>query len=311
VRGPAPSVRPSPRQRGPSHRTGRGRRWCHQPRRARTPGAPTRPTARPFHTMLLGYPAQLGERVLLVVAVQHHQHALDHIDGGMGLQRLPQLLRFRAQLQPETELGKMINRPGAHPLTNGSFRRGELLHPVPHWPPRGPGLGGRPTSIRPGGLQAAQRRRASLRQAPRHPSRGHPLREFVYKGTIDVATIRIWLRDPTLNHPHGTRPNQGPGQDPGTATAVAVGAPGRASAGSAADPVPGQESVWDREEKPWHILLQLAMRLPDPPADAPLNDGGHSRIHLPRLLTPGEPRRQVDDHRSAPTVTDNRWTLPR
>ena len=30
-------------------------------------------------------------------------------------------------------------------------------------------------------------------------SRGRPLREFVYKGTIDVATIRIWLRDPTLS----------------------------------------------------------------------------------------------------------------
>lgn len=29
-------------------------------------------------------------------------------------------------------------------------------------------------------------------------------REFVYKGTIDVATIRIWLRDPTLNHPRDT-----------------------------------------------------------------------------------------------------------
>ena len=35
-------------------------------------------------------------------------------------------------------------------------------------------------------------------------SRGRPLREFVYKGTIDVATIRIWLRDPTLTHPRDT-----------------------------------------------------------------------------------------------------------
>ncbi len=29
-------------------------------------------------------------------------------------------------------------------------------------------------------------------------------REFVYKGTIDVATIRIWLRDPVHNYPRDT-----------------------------------------------------------------------------------------------------------
>jgi len=29
-------------------------------------------------------------------------------------------------------------------------------------------------------------------------------REFVYRGTIDVATIRIWLRDPVKHHPRDT-----------------------------------------------------------------------------------------------------------
>jgi transposase len=29
-------------------------------------------------------------------------------------------------------------------------------------------------------------------------------REFVYKGTIDVATIRIWLRDPVRHHSRDT-----------------------------------------------------------------------------------------------------------
>jgi len=29
-------------------------------------------------------------------------------------------------------------------------------------------------------------------------------RDFVYRGTIDVASIRIWLRDPVLTHPRDT-----------------------------------------------------------------------------------------------------------
>jgi len=29
-------------------------------------------------------------------------------------------------------------------------------------------------------------------------------REFIYQGTIDVASIRIWLRDPIENHPRDT-----------------------------------------------------------------------------------------------------------
>ena len=29
-------------------------------------------------------------------------------------------------------------------------------------------------------------------------------RDFVYRGTIDVATIRIWLRDPVRTDPRGT-----------------------------------------------------------------------------------------------------------
>jgi hypothetical protein len=29
-------------------------------------------------------------------------------------------------------------------------------------------------------------------------------REFVYRGTIDVASIRIWLRDPTEPDPRDT-----------------------------------------------------------------------------------------------------------
>lgn len=29
-------------------------------------------------------------------------------------------------------------------------------------------------------------------------------REFIYRGTIDVASIRIWLRDPVENHPRDT-----------------------------------------------------------------------------------------------------------
>ena len=29
-------------------------------------------------------------------------------------------------------------------------------------------------------------------------------REFIYQGTIDVASIRIWLRDPVENHPRDT-----------------------------------------------------------------------------------------------------------
>lgn len=29
-------------------------------------------------------------------------------------------------------------------------------------------------------------------------------REFIYQGTIDVASVRIWLRDPVENHPRDT-----------------------------------------------------------------------------------------------------------
>ena len=55
-----------------------------------------------------------------------------------------------------------------------------------------PGLGSR--------QPAAQHRGTSDQQAPRHPRGRHPLRQrdFVYRGTIDVAAIRIWLRDPVV-----------------------------------------------------------------------------------------------------------------
>jgi transposase len=54
------------------------------------------------------------------------------------------------------------------------------------------------TCFRPHRLQATQRRRTRRKQlrGTRAVSTRYDQREFVYRGTIDVAAIRIWLRDP-------------------------------------------------------------------------------------------------------------------
>ena len=65
--------------------------------------------------------------------------------------------------------------------------------------------GGRPPAfdkVRQGGVQDTQRRRSTinkLRQTRAVATRCDK-REFVYRGTIDVASIRIWLRDPPETH---------------------------------------------------------------------------------------------------------------
>ena len=58
--------------------------------------------------------------------------------------------------------------------------------------------GGRPPAPRPRTVQGAQHRRALLRQAEAVPCRRHRYdkREIIYQGTVDLASIRIWLRDP-------------------------------------------------------------------------------------------------------------------
>jgi hypothetical protein len=45
----------------------------------------------------------------------------------------------------------------------------------------------------------AQHRRTMLQQAQAAPRRSHPndKRDYVYNGTINVASIRVWLRDLT------------------------------------------------------------------------------------------------------------------
>ena len=67
-------------------------------------------------------------------------------------------------------------------------------------------LGGRPPAF---DREAYQRRNAVERafnklRGTRAVATRYDKREFVYKGTIDVATIRIWLRDPTLTRPRDT-----------------------------------------------------------------------------------------------------------
>ena len=56
-----------------------------------------------------------------------------------------------------------------------------------------------PARLRRAALQGAQHRRALLQQAQAVPRRRHPLRQarLIYQGTVDVASIRIWLRDPS------------------------------------------------------------------------------------------------------------------
>ena len=69
--------------------------------------------------------------------------------------------------------------------------------------PSPPGQQGRAaTGVRQGGVQDTQRRRSTinkLRQTRAVATRCDK-REFVYRGTIDVASIRIWLRDPPETH---------------------------------------------------------------------------------------------------------------
>lgn len=57
----------------------------------------------------------------------------------------------------------------------------------------------------PGGLPLKLGQRT--KDAEDQPPTRYDQREFVYKGAIDVATIKIWLREPTNNHPRVlTRP---------------------------------------------------------------------------------------------------------
>jgi len=63
-----------------------------------------------------------------------------------------------------------------------------------------------PAGLRPGLVHQTQYRGALLQQAQAVPRRGHPLRQaraHIYQGTIDVASISIWLRDP-VNDPRDT-----------------------------------------------------------------------------------------------------------
>jgi dienelactone hydrolase len=69
----------------------------------------------------------------------------------------------------------------------------------PEETPPQPRQRGRPSArLRRRTLPGAQHRRALLQQAQAVPRRRHPLgkRDFMYQATVDVASIRIWLRDP-------------------------------------------------------------------------------------------------------------------
>jgi hypothetical protein len=52
------------------------------------------------------------------------------------------------------------------------------------------------TGLRSRALQGTQHRRALFQQAQGAVATGYDKRERIYQGTIDVASIRIWLRDP-------------------------------------------------------------------------------------------------------------------
>jgi Domain of unknown function (DUF222) len=90
--------------------------------------------------------------------------------------------------------------PGGQPLL-AAQARDQDGHPGegrPEGTPPRPRQRGRPTArLRPRTIQRAHHRRAVFRQAQAVPCRRdrYGKREFMYQGTVDLASIRIWLRD--------------------------------------------------------------------------------------------------------------------
>jgi transposase len=68
------------------------------------------------------------------------------------------------------------------------------------------GTGGRPPSFDPEAYKDRNvvERAINKLRATRAVATRYDKRDFVYRGTIDVASIRIWLRDPVLTHPRDT-----------------------------------------------------------------------------------------------------------
>ena len=68
------------------------------------------------------------------------------------------------------------------------------------------GTGGRPPSFDPEVYKDRNvvERAINKLRATRAVGTRYDKRDFVYRGTIDVASIRIWLRDPVLTHPRDT-----------------------------------------------------------------------------------------------------------
>lgn len=68
------------------------------------------------------------------------------------------------------------------------------------------GTGGRPSSFDPEVYKDRNvvERAINKLRATRAVGTRYDKRDFVYRGTIDVASIRIWLRDPVLTHPRDT-----------------------------------------------------------------------------------------------------------